>query len=94
MTIFRVELLSTNPETGRPNYMNFRCAHPDVAALSAALNAGVIVVGEKLRCRRIPGPGRRFEIVRAETWALARGGFTALGLPNVTIIDHEAEDAA
>lgn len=89
-TIFRVELLTFSQETGFRHFLNFRCGYPDVASLVADLNDGVIVVGERLRCRRIPG-GRTYEIVRSETWAIARGGFAAIGLPNVTILD-EPED--
>lgn len=86
--LYRVNLKSRNGETGRLNFLIFECAAPSVEDLAAALRAGELVTGRKLRCQKIAN--RRFLITGREPYLLANGGFGSIEVPYADFVEVES----
>lgn len=86
--IYRVTFSERCPKTGQPRFINFECHSPSVDALTASLNEGQIVTGNKLfTARQEPGVWRIFD---RKATSLARAGITMIEEPRWRFVETEA----
>lgn len=92
-SVYRVNLAGINPRTGAAHFINFECSHGSLEQLVADLNDGKIIIGEVLRVR--PTADRAvIEVMHRRPFALAKGGFGSIAVPDVRFVEYEDEVSA
>lgn len=92
--IFRVTLAQEDGAAGQHRlwWTNIELPFDSIEAIVAQLNAGYVVVGDRLSVRKV-GPGE-LEVTGRRPIALGARGVASIEVPRVRFVEYEEEDAA